>query len=699
MYLTLDSKLSINSGVTDSPNLCDRFTPEDLSKIGGIVWQGYDVDEQSRSQWKSRNNAAMDLAMQVQEAKTFPWPGAANVIFPLVTIAALQFSARAYPALIQGNNVFRYRVTGPETTEVRERALRVGKHMSWQVLEQDQAWEEQHDRLLINLSIVGCAFIKSWFNAHLGYPVSELVMANELVVNYWAKSMDTAPRATHVIPKSKNALYESMMDGTYQDYLDEPWFKSPQRPPTDEKADQRHGVIPGILDLSTPFQLLEQVCYFDFDNDGYEEPYTITIDAVSKKVLRIVARWNDQADVETRGFLRKTILKIKADQPYTKYSFIPSPDGSIYDLGFGTFLGPINEAVNTGINQLLDGGTMQNSIGGFLGRGAKIRGGTYTMAPWEWKRVDSTGDDLRKNVVPFPDRKPSDVTFQLIGLLIDYANRVAGTTETQVGENPGQNTPASTFQGMQESGALMSTMIFLRIWRSLKEEAKHRYALNKAFLKQNQSFGVSKDFIRREDYLGAPDQITPVANKKLTSTVIQLQKIIAIKQDAMVTPGYDREQLTKEFLEAMEVDGIERIFPGVAKTGPLPNPKVQVEQMKIAEKEKDRQAKVQEWANKLTAEMKKSDAEIQLLWAQTMKTMKEAGQIDAAAALEHFESVMEAHIKHGEMVTERIQAMQGLMGDSDESSDSNGGGASGNPPAPGLSGPPANAGANGGGNP
>jgi hypothetical protein len=72
-------------------------------------------------------------------------------------------------------------------------------------------------------------------------------------------------------------------------------------------------------------------------------------------------------------------------------------------------LGPLNEGVNTAINQIFDAGTMANSNGGFLGRGAKIRGGVYTFAPWEWKRVDSTGDDLRKSLVQLPTREPSAV--------------------------------------------------------------------------------------------------------------------------------------------------------------------------------------------------------------------------------------------------------------------------------------------------
>ncbi len=213
------------------------------------------------------------------------------------------------------------------------------------------------------------------------------------------------------------------------------------------------------------------------------------------------------------------IISIKPTNYFTKFSFIPSPDGGIYDLGFGTFLGPINEAVSTGVNQLLDMGTMQNSIGGFLGRGAKIRGGIYTMAPWEWKRVDSTGDDLQKSLVPYPTRQPLDVTLKLIGLLIDYANRIAGTVETQVGENPGQNTPAETARTTNENGMQMFNMIFKRVWRSLKEEFKKLYGLNAMYLRTHQTFGPNSEMVMREDYIGDPDQIAPVANPAVTSSV------------------------------------------------------------------------------------------------------------------------------------------------------------------------------------
>lgn len=687
--LELETHLELSQEMADSPNLCDRFSSRDLQTIGKHIWEGYQRDKISRMTWERRMNSAMDLAMQVSRPKNFPWPGCSNVVFPLVTISALQFSAESYPNIIQGTNVVRYRVTGKDIGDVRARAQRIGRHMSWQVLEQDEAWEEQHDRLLINLAIVGCNFIKSWYNASKGYPVDELVMARDLVIDYGAKSLDSAQRITHVIPLSRNEIYERVKGGRFRDILEEPWFLNPiQAPLNPPQVDLRSGLVPPPVDDASKLVMLEQHCFLDLDGDGYSEPYIATIEHNSQQLVRLVARFEGMRAVEYTH--EGDVLRIEPLQYFTKFSFIPSPDGSIYDLGFGIFLGPINEAVNSGINQLLDNGTMQNSLGGFLGRGAKIRGGVYTMAPWEWKRVDSTGDDLRKSLVPYPERQPSAVMFQLIALLIDYANRIAGTTDPMVGENPGQNTPAGTYQGMTERGMRMYRMIFKRVWRSMKEEFKKRYILNRQFLRSHMDFGDGDDFIRKEDYTGNPNSVAPVANPNITSTTMRLQQAIAVKQDSVMTPGYNIPEVTRSYLEALDVDGIERLYPGPDKVPPLPNPRVQAEQMKLQGRQLDIQNRRQEWANRLMEERRVNAAKIAHLEAQAFKLMKEAGAADAAAKLKEFDIQIKAMIEFGKMLNERIQAMT-QTGATDEPSSETAQGRG----VPGMAEPPGNAGATG----
>ena len=138
---------------------------QDLYTVGYHVWKGFEADKESRSAWEKRTEESMKLALQVAEAKSFPWPGASNVKFPLVTIAALQFHARSYPVLINGETPVQCRVIGDDPTGQKDaRAHRVSQHMSYQILEEDLNWEAEMDRVLISQPIVGCAFKKSYFD-------------------------------------------------------------------------------------------------------------------------------------------------------------------------------------------------------------------------------------------------------------------------------------------------------------------------------------------------------------------------------------------------------------------------------------------------------------------------------------------------------------------------------------------------------
>ena len=607
--LKLDHYITLDTAAVQSPNLCDRFTDADLDRIGDECWTGYTRDESSRATWMKRNEAGMDLALQIQKEKSFPWPNCANVAFPLVTIAAMQFHARAYPAIVNGDSVVKCAVFGddPEGKKTAH-ADRVSTHMSWQLMYQDKCWEDQEDKAILNVSIVGTNFKKSYYSSALRHNVSELVLAKDLVLNYWSKSVESSPRKTHKIPKFRNEVYENVMRGIWRDCLEESWYQGPPANKTTVQQagkDNRQGVTPPQPDDTTSLLFLEQHVNLDLDDDGYAEPYIVTFAENSKYVVRIVTRFDSEKAIErvVAGPKKGKIIRIEAMEYFTKKTFIPSPDGGIYDIGFGVFLGPLNEAVNSLVNMLLDAGTMQTTAGGFLARGAKIRGGTYTVAPFEWKRVDSTGDDLRKSIFPLPVNAPSDVLFQLLSLLINYTSRVSGTTDITVGENPGQNTPAQTTQTMVEMGQKIYTAIFKRIWRSSKEEFQKLFKLNGMFLPLDvpQPGGAT-----RSDYTGSPDEISPVADPNVTSDSMRLQLAGALKQAAATTPGYDHDAVEMRWLKALRIDGPEQVFPGTKGQPPAKDPKLVIEETKIQGRLKEREMIVQAAQQTLIIELQEA---------------------------------------------------------------------------------------------
>lgn len=686
--LNLETHLDTHS-IHDEPNLTDRLSQHDLEAIGVWCWEGFRADKASRDKWERRTQAAMDLALQLTKAKSFPWPGSANVAFPLVTIACLQFHSRAYPALIQGPDVVRYRVNGEDPTgQSTARAQRVGAHMSWQVLEEDQAWEEGHDRMLLSVPIVGCAFQKTYYNPATRTNMSELVLAQDLILDYYAKSVESCARKTQVFCAPRNELYAGIMEGRYRDVREEPWYKAPAAPlqiePGATRKDARTGATPPQPDELSEYTLLEQHCWMDLDGDGYAEPYVVTLEGNSRCVLRIVARWDSPKQINRN--LRGEVVSITPTEYFTKYSFIPSPDGGVYDLGFGQLLGPLNSATNAIVNQLLDAGTLATTAGGFLGRGVKLRGGQYQFTQFGWNRVDTTGEDLSKNIFPMPVREPSPVLFQLLGLLIQYTSRVAGVTDTMAGENPGQNTPAQTTQSMIEQGMKIYSAIFKRIWRSMKEEFRKLYLLNATYLPDSQTYGPDGGKALREDYLADPRNICPVADPNVTSDQQQLQLALTLKQAAGSTPGYDLEAVERNFLRALKVDGTSVLYPGPKKVPPLPNAKLQIEQMKLQVKQLELQARQQEFVMSLIEQRRLNDAKISQLEAQAKKLLSDADASVAGHEIAVFNAALGALKANDESLRAHLDLMLRHMetrdADRDTTPPATRGGMEGMAPAP-----------------
>jgi hypothetical protein len=98
----------------------------------------------------------------------------------------------------------------------QERGDRIGKHMSYQVLREMPDWEEDTDKLLLNVAIVGCAFRKTYFDHTIGANRSEMVVAKNLVVNHRTKNLTDARRITEEVPLYENDIEERMRSGRFR---------------------------------------------------------------------------------------------------------------------------------------------------------------------------------------------------------------------------------------------------------------------------------------------------------------------------------------------------------------------------------------------------------------------------------------------------------------------------------------------------
>lgn len=612
-----------------SNNIAESLDEDQLIKVGDICQSGFEMDVQSRSDWERDLEVWLKLAKQVCEKKTYPWPDASNVKYPLLSTAAMQFSARAYPSLIPSNGqVVKSRVIGKDATgEKYEKGQRIAKYMSYQVMYELDRWEEDMDKALMMLPVIGTLFKKTYFDKAEDKIVSRVVLPQDLVVNYWTKTLEDTERISEIIRMSRRKLKERQ---NQKIFLDVDLGDPPLPTNTDGEV---------VLDETTPYELVEQHTFLDIEETGYALPYIVTFERNTGKVLRISNRYLSD-DVEMDG---KKIVKVKPIQMYTKFGFVPSPDGSFYDIGFGVLLGPLNESVNTIVNQLIDAGSMSNLQSGFIGKGLRLRMGDQRFQPGEWKPVNATGDDLRKQIVPLPAKDPSDVLFQLMGTLITSGKELASVAEIFVGKMPGQNTPATTTMASIEQGMKVFTAVYKRIYRALEEEFKKIFQLNSLYLDPNHYVAVIDDVVQPEDFDLDTYDICPGADPTAvsqTEKLLKAQGLLELLQ--LAGPMLDPIKIISRVLEAQEQPNWQELFsPQVQATGqvppPPPDPKLLAIQMKAQTDQQKAAMDVQQKQQEMELDARSAEQQMameQQKHAQDMQMEQEKTMMKASSELQ-----------------------------------------------------------------
>ena len=65
--------------------------------------------------------------------------------------------------------------------------------MTYQLMYKMDGWEEDTDRLLLMLPILGCAIRKTYHDDIVGGNVSMMLAPEDFIINYWAKVDEAAP--------------------------------------------------------------------------------------------------------------------------------------------------------------------------------------------------------------------------------------------------------------------------------------------------------------------------------------------------------------------------------------------------------------------------------------------------------------------------------------------------------------------------
>lgn len=583
--------------IVDIDNLVSELDEKTLDTMGSDVVSDYDVDKASMKDWIERNDLALKLIDQKPEKVSDPWPGAANTKLPLVLNAAMKASAEEYSEIMRGNELVKAQIFGVPTDDKEKRADRVAKRMNFQFFHELKDWEEDHDKLILAKNILGTVH-KKYFYAD--GEIQCVLRHNGVVINDNVMHLDDAPRITDEIEKFWWQAKEK--------FLSEEW----------EEIDLSGQTGKYSTDFAESDKLnlfLEQIRREDLDGDGYPEPYIVTVHKETKQVVRITPNFtpesitfNEEIDMaeyegledEAKDIAKSGLNVIKIDNSkarvrYVKYTMIPSWEGSYWDFGYGILLGPLNENCNKVINHLLNAGHLATQGGGFINSGIKMKSGELKFRMNEWKRVQSSGLDLSRNIVPNLVKEPSQTLFALLGLLMDVVRELSSVTEVMSGEQPRANMPAESIAMLIEQGKKLFSSIYKRHYRSLGKEMLALFDLN--FLYQDpERYAEFHDLKEGERALN-PElwmplvqgdferdglDVLPTANPEFSSRMQRMaeaQALLELKDD----PRVDGAQIIRRFVEGVVDD--QDIAKVIVPEQPQMTPGQVMEQIEIKTKE------------------------------------------------------------------------------------------------------------------
>lgn len=557
-----------------------------LDDIGERVKRQFTEDLDSMEEWMDVVDKGIKLTKQEFNTKSTPWDGASNFKSPILSEASISFGDKATLELFRSKNLVKADIIGRDTGgEKKELAKRVTEAMNYQFNYEQKDWRRDQKRLMYILPNVGCIFKKTVFDPLEGKNVSHIIQYPDFVINQATTSMETNRSFTQILDIDQNGVVERQFAGI--------WLKV-ELYPEDAEGDEGSNEANDTTNASdNEDRFLEQQCYVDLDEDGYEEPYTVTIHEQTMKIVRIVARYDERSFIvktkdgrvaslvqilkeeamdaaerelpqpERADISRFDLVSIMPNQQITKYGFIPSPDGTFLDLGYAHLLGAITQGVNTTTNQLVDAGTLRNNGGGFMAKGFRKKMGPLKMKPGEYKSTDISAKDLQTGLLPNPSPEPSSVLFALNEKMEQQGRNFAAIVDTS-----GQiqaNTAATTALAIIQESLITVSALLGRIIDSMSEEFQIMFNLNKRTFDPELYKNILDDpkADSKADFNNESLSIIPTASPEMSSKMQRMQlSVVEMEQiPNVIQAGGNPMPIVKNFFERIGTDNIEEIFP------------------------------------------------------------------------------------------------------------------------------------------
>ena len=533
-------------------NLADYVDEKVMQSLGEDLVEDFSKDIGDRRDWAETYVNGLKLLGLKYEERTEPWQGACGVFHPMLTESVVRFQSEAIMETFPAQGPVKTRIVGKDTPQKDDAANRVRDDMNYQLTEVMTEYRPEHEKLLWNLPIAGSAFKKVYYDPSFGRQMAVFIPAEDIVVPYGAKNLETAERVTHVMRKTKNEILKLQEAGFYSDVdLGEPSHELDDI--EKQKAEEQ-----GMQALQDDrFRLLEM--HVDLDLKGYEHknkdgeptgialPYVVTIEKSTRKVLAIRRNWYEGDELHTKR------------QHFVHYQYIPG--FGFYGYGLIHLIGGYAKSATMLIRQLVDAGTLSNLPGGLKSRGLRIKGDDTPIAPGEFRDVDVPSGSIRDNILPLPYKEPSQVLYTLFDRIVAEGRQFASAGDMKVSDMSSQ-APVGTTLAILERTLKVVGAVQARLHYAMKQEFKLLKTIIADYTPEDYDYEPedAERAAKRGDYDMV--EVIPVSDPNAATMAQKIVQYQAALQLAQTAPQlYDLPLLHRQMIEVLGIKNAAKLVP------------------------------------------------------------------------------------------------------------------------------------------
>jgi hypothetical protein len=542
-----------------SENLAEEIEEDALQTLASDLLSDFQDDLDSRKDWMKTYVDGLELLGMKIEERSEPWEGACGVYHPLLSEALVKFQAETIMETFPASGPVKTKIIGKETPKKRDAAERVRDDMNYQLTEVMTEYRPEHERMLWGLGLAGNAFKKVYYDPSLGRQVSIFVPAEDVVVPYGASNLESSPRVTHVMRKTKNELRRLMVAGFYRDVdlpepenvLDDIEKSIAEKMGFRATSDDRYKLLEMQVYLDLPG-------YEDTDDKGHKTeiglPYIVTIEKTSQEVLAIRRNWRP----EDESYQKRN--------HFVHYPYIPG--FGFYAFGLIHLIGAFAKSGTSIIRQLVDAGTLSNLPGGLKTKGMRVKGDDTPIAPGEFRDVDVAAGTIRDNILPLPYKEPSQVLLGLMNQIVEEGRRFAAAADLKIADMSA-NSPVGTTLAILERTLKVMSAVQARIHYAMKQELKLLKDIIRDYTPDSYSYTPVEGTPRakKSDYDDV--DVIPVSDPNSATMAQKVVQYQAVMQMAAANPQiYDMVELNRQMLEVLGIKNVGKLVPSAEDQKP-----------------------------------------------------------------------------------------------------------------------------------